>query len=136
MALVRRLAGALLVESAGEFFLVGNLKEPCDFNAAGFEEPTEIDATKEAYIRLTAKDDIIVSGTCLAIDLEGDGLAKLLAERLIIARNGSVSERLWQLIIDPSGQEEVSDGPVNASWLAEMPSEIWQIVRDTVLRCL
>jgi hypothetical protein len=136
MAVVRRLAGALLVDSAGEFFLVGNLKEPCDFNAAGFEEPSEIDATKEAYIRLTAQNDIIGSGTCLAIDLEGEALAKLLAERLIIARNGSVSERLWRLIIDPSGQEDVSDGPIHVGWLAEMPSEIWQIVRDTVLRCL
>lgn len=136
MAVVCRLAGALLIESVSEFFLVGNLKEPCDFSAAGFEEPIEIDATKEPYIRLTAKNEIIVSGPCLTIDSDGEALAKLLAERLIIARNGSVSDRLWRLIIDPSGQEEVPDSPVNATWLAEIPSQIWQIVRDTVLRCL
>ena len=136
MARVGRLAGALLVETAGEFFLVGNLKEPCDFTAAGFEQPMDADTTKRPYIRLTAKNEIFMPGPCLVIDCEGEAIATLLAERLIIIRNGSVSERLWRLIIDPSGQEEVPDGPVNARWLAEMPSEIWQIVRDTVLRCL
>jgi hypothetical protein len=136
MARVTRLAGAILAETAGEFFLVGNLKEPCDFAAAGFEPPNEVDAVKRPYVKLQAKHQVAVNGPYLTIDCEGEALARLLAERLVIERNGSVSERLWRLITDPSGRDELVDGPLNARWLAEMPSEIWQIVRDTVLRCL
>jgi hypothetical protein len=136
MARVGRLAGAILAETAGEFFLVGNLKEPCDFAAAGFQAPKEVDAVKRPYIKLVAKHQVAVTGPYLTIDCEGEALARLLAERLVIERNGSVSERLWRLITDPGGREEVPDEPVNARWLAEMPAEIWQIVRDTVLRCL
>jgi hypothetical protein len=136
MARVARLAGAILAETAGEFFLVGNLKEPCDFAAAGFETPKEVDAVKRPYVKLEAKHRVTVNGPCLTIDCEGETLARMLAERLVIERNGSVSERLWRLITDPSGREEVPNGPLNVRWLGEIPSEIWQIVRDTVLRCL
>ena len=31
-----RLGGALLLQVAESFFLIGNLKRPCDFAAAGF----------------------------------------------------------------------------------------------------
>ncbi|HVA80155.1 MAG TPA: hypothetical protein VNF29_04465, partial [Candidatus Binataceae bacterium] len=55
MARVGRLAGAILAESGGEFFLVGNTKEPCDFEAAGFESPGEIDALERRYIRLAPR---------------------------------------------------------------------------------
>jgi hypothetical protein len=136
MARVSRLAGAILAETVGEFFLVGNLKEPCDFAAAGFQAPIEVDAMKRPYVKLAAKHQVAVTGPYLIIDCEGEALARMLAERLVIERNGSVSERLWRLITDPCGREEVPDGPLNVRWLAEMPSEIWQIVRDTVLRCL
>ena len=34
MARVGRLAGAILVESEKNYFLVGDLKQPCDFAAA------------------------------------------------------------------------------------------------------
>jgi hypothetical protein len=57
----------------------------------------------------------------------------------VIARTGSVSERLWRLVI---GERDELDGPpaappevVPARWLGELPPAIWQIVRDTVLRC-
>lgn len=39
MALVGRLAGAILAETEGQFFLVGNPKVPCDFTAVGFDPP-------------------------------------------------------------------------------------------------
>jgi hypothetical protein len=136
MARVARLAGAILAETAGEFFVIGDLKEPCDFAAAGFEPPKEVDFVKRPYIKLAAKHQVAVTGTYLIVDCEGEALVRMLAERLVIERNGSVSERLWRLITDPSGREEVPDGPLNARWFGEMPAEIWQIVRDTVLRCL
>ena len=137
MARVGRLAGAILAETGGAFFLVGNTKEPCDFEAAGFESPGEIDALERRYIRLAPRRAVELAAPYLRLELEGEALARLLAERLLIERNASVSDRLWQLLIDPSGQEEVpEDEAVDARWLAEIPSPIWGIVRDTVLRCL
>jgi hypothetical protein len=137
MARVGRLAGAILAETGGEFFLVGNTKEPCDFEAAGFESPGEIDALERRYIRLAPRRAVELAAPYLSLELEGEALAALLAERLLIERNASVSDRLWQLLIDPSGQEEVpEDEAVDARWLTEIPAPIWRIVRDTVLRCL
>ncbi len=137
MARVGRLAGALLAETGGEFFLVGNTKEPCDFEAAGFESPGAIDALERRYIRLAPRRAVELAAPYLRLDLEGEALAGLLAERLLIERNASVSDRLWRLLIDPSGQDELpEDEAVDARWLAEIPAAIWGIVRDTVLRCL
>jgi hypothetical protein len=137
MARVGRLAGALLAETGGEFFLIGNTKEPCDFEAAGFEPPEEIDALERRYIKLAPRRAVELAAPYLRLDLEGEPLAALLAERLLIERNASVSDRLWRLLIDPSGQEELpADEAVDARWLAEIPAPIWEIVRDTVLRCL
>jgi hypothetical protein len=53
MARVGRLAGAILAETEGRYFLIGNTKEPCDFRSEGFEQPAAIDALKQAYIRLS-----------------------------------------------------------------------------------
>jgi hypothetical protein len=137
MARVGRLAGAILAETCGEFFLVGNTKEPCDFEAAGFESPSEIDPLERRYIRLAPRRAVELAAPYLSLELEGEALAALLAERLLIERNASVSDRLWRLLIDPSGQEELpEDEAVDARWLAEIPAPIWGIVRDTVLRCL
>ena len=137
MARVGRLAGAILAESGSEFFLVGNTKEPCNFEAAGFESPGEIDALKHRYIRLAPRLPIKLAAPYLTLELEGEGLAALLAERLLIERNASVSERLWRLLMDPSGREELpEDEAVDTRWLAEIPASIWGIVRDTVLHCL
>ena len=137
MARVGRLAGALLAETGGEFFLVGNTKEPCDFEAAGFESPLEINALERRYIRLAPRRAVELAAPYLRLEVEGEALAALLAERLLIERNASVSDRLWRLLIDPSGQEELpEDEAVDARWLAEIPAPIWGIVRDTVLRCL
>ena len=48
MARVARLAGAVLVDGGGDYFLVGNTKRPCDWASAGFEPPREIDALAQA----------------------------------------------------------------------------------------
>jgi len=50
---VGRLAGAILAETGDRCYLVGNLKRPCDFAAAGFEPPPEPpDALVRPYIPL------------------------------------------------------------------------------------
>lgn len=137
MARVGRLAGAILAETGGEFFLVGNTKQPCDFNAAGFDSPGEIDALESRYVKLVPRRTIELAAPYLTLELEGQVLAALLAERLLIERNGSVSERLWRLLMDPDWREEPPEGEaVNARWLGEIPAPLWGIVRYTVLRCL
>jgi hypothetical protein len=130
MARVGRLAGSLLAATEGRYFLVGDLKEPCDFAAAGFEEPVQIPGRDLPFIRLRALREISLSAPRLVLDVEGEELAKLLFTRLVIARNGSVSNRLWRLVL---GLEEGVD--VDARWLGQVPTEVWNIVRDSVLRC-
>lgn len=138
MARVGRLAGALLAETGGKFFLVGNIKEPCDFEAAGFEPPGEIDALKRPYLKLRPRREVRLSPPCLGLETEGDELARLLSRRLLIERNASVSERLWRLLLDPEDERggEAAQAIVEARWLGEIPEPIWWIVRDTVLKCL
>jgi hypothetical protein len=60
----------------------------------------------------------------------GEALAHTLAAKLVIARNGSVSERLWRL-----ARGEGATGEPRLQWLVEIPQPVWEIVRETVLRC-
>jgi hypothetical protein len=136
MARVGRIAGAILAETAGSFFLVGNPKEPCDWLAHGFEPPGEIDAQKRPFIKLSPRQRVLLSPPWLTMDLEGDSLPRLLVERLVIERNGSVSERLWRLVTQADDEADAPpDEAIDARWLAGIPAPIWRVVRDTVLRC-
>ncbi len=135
MATVGRLAGAILAETKGSFFLVGNPKEPCDFASAGFEPPGEIDALKRPFIRLLPCGKVNIAPPRLTLSVEGEALPELLGDRFLIHRNGSVSDRLWRLVTCPEGEEQSKTEAIDAHWLAEMPSAVWRIVRDTVLRC-
>lgn len=140
MSRVGRLAGALLAETEGEYFLVGNLKRPCDFPACGFEKPAaEIDALTRPCVRLAAIGPVPAErlGPWLALSLEGEALLQALTERLVIERNGSVSERLWRLLLseDPDADVPPPDAVIESRWLGEMPMHLWRIVRETVLKC-
>ncbi|HEY0477927.1 MAG TPA: hypothetical protein VGD37_10410 [Kofleriaceae bacterium] len=149
MARVSRIAGAIIAETAGDHYLIGNPKQPCDWRAAGFEPPGELDARVRPVVRLARCGDPVLAAPVLEleVELEGEALAMLLAERFVIARTGSVSERLWRLV---TGQLDELDGEphgtingtidpraavISARWLGELPAPVWQIVRDTVLRC-
>jgi hypothetical protein len=120
MARVGRIAGSLLLETNEQWFLIGNPKEPCDLIEGNLDAP---------YVRALSVSGFELKGTWLIVDGEGEELARELAHRLVIERNGSVSERLWRLVTD--GKE----GEVDARWLTTTPLRVWQIVRDTVLRC-
>ncbi len=136
MARVGRLAGAILAETDGQFFLVGNPKEPCDFAAVGFEPPGVVNALDRPFVRLSPCRSVQVPPPYLTVDVEGEALAQLLVDRFVIQRNGSVSDRLWRLVTDrKQDQCTVPDGNIDARWLGEIPAEIWKIVRETVLKC-
>ncbi len=104
MARIGRWMGAIVVESGGAQRLVGEPKEPCTFTPP------------------------VPLATPLALDdRDVDELAALVRARLVIARNGSVSERLWRIV--------VHDEATRALWLVDVPAHVWEIVRDAVLRC-
>ncbi len=134
MARIGRLAGAILAETQGTYYLIGDLKEPCDFSKAGFEAPLERNAMETPYVPLRVTGPVTLSAPILRIDLEGEELAKLLAERMVIQRNGSVSERLWNLITRKADGNSISE--VDVRWLAEMPPQVWKIVQEGILKCL
>ncbi len=134
MARVARLAGALLAETEGAYYLIGNTKRPCDFSVHGFAAPVAIDALKAPYIVLTVRGEVALERPWLRVALEGEALPNLLVERFLIARNGSVSDRLWRLVIGSEDDDEVPD-EIDAHWLADVPKRVWEVVRDTVLRC-
>jgi len=136
MARVGRLAGAIVAQTEGEYFLIGNLKQPCDWAAHGFASPGEIDPLNRPFVKLTARERVVFDGPYLVLDLEGEELARTLSKRLVIQRNGSVSERLWRLITGTDEDtEQVQDQTIGARWLGEVPEAVWDVVRDTVLRC-
>ncbi|NMO16455.1 precorrin-3B C(17)-methyltransferase [Pyxidicoccus fallax] len=130
MARVGRLAGALLAETQGEFFLVGDLKEPCDWASAGFEPPVQTPAVGTPFVRLQPVRAVEVPTPLLVLEVEGEPLAALLHERLVIHRNASVSERLWRLVTQGEAEPRT-----DARWLGQMPAAVWNVVRDGVLKC-
>ena len=137
MSQVARLSGALLAHTQGHYYLIGNLKRPCDFAAQGFEPPAqEIDALARPFISLHATRAVQLAEPVLELPLEGEALAALLAERLLIERNGSVSDRLWRLILGDSDETPVDAGVHPAPWFAAMPARVWSCVRESVLRCI
>lgn len=141
---IGRLAGAILVETEqggqAAWFLVGDTKVPCDFVGAGFAKPAERDARKIPYVRLHTTGSPQLTGTRFTLPLNGESAARALSERLLVTRNGSVSERLWRLVTGVTeSDDELEDSPedreLDARWLVEVPLNVWSIVRDNVLRC-
>jgi hypothetical protein len=139
---VSRLAGAILLENASRFFLIGNTKEPCDWLQSGFNQPTEIDPMKNAFIELKPVGNRRAEAALPSISMSPNGhspeaLAKVMASRFLIQRNGSVSERLWRVVTGESDEAELApETKIDATWLVEMPDGVWQVVRDAVLKCL
>jgi hypothetical protein len=136
MARIGRLAGAILVESAGRYFLVGNPKEPLDLPAAGFSPPAEpIDAMARPWIELEPRGPIALAAPILELPLDGTAVAARVAQLLVIPRNGSVSDRLWRLVLGITDDEDEPPAVTDAAWLATVPDRVWSIVTSSVLRC-
>lgn len=131
-ARIYRLAGAVLAESRGDYYLVGELKEPCNFEECGFEKPPESDPDKPVkYRKLKTVGPVALDSEYLEMETHGEELAELLFGRFVIPRNGSVSDRLWRAVT-VKAENNVTD----ARWLEQMPDEVWQIVRESLLKCL
>ncbi|HVK74201.1 MAG TPA: hypothetical protein VM734_12815 [Kofleriaceae bacterium] len=130
MARVGRLAGALVVETGGAYHLVGHLRQPCDFAAAGFARPDGLDERAPRGLALEVTGTPRLVAPWLVVDVEGEPLVRLLVDRLLVERTGLVSERLWRLIV-----HEATGDVIDARWLGAVPDHVWAVVRDAVLRC-
>lgn len=129
---IYRLAGAILTETQGEYYLVGELKEPCNFEEHGFEKPAELDQDNPMkYKRLKTIGAVTLDSEHLEMETQGEELAELLFRRFVILRNHSVSDRLWRVVTVRS-----KDGITDARWFEQIPEEVWEIVRENVLKCL
>lgn len=130
---VTRLAGAILAETNGEYYLVGELKEPCNFEECGFERFPESNPDSPVKSRkLKNLRPILIDSEYLEMETQGEALAELLFKRFVIGRNHSVSERLWRVVTVRKKENGVTD----ARWLEQMPDEVWEIVRENILKCL
>lgn len=138
-ARISRLAGAILLDAGQTFFLIGNTKEPCNWAEAGFLAPEKIDAVHHPFIPLTPVRAVQLGAPRIRLecDITPAGLAELIAARFLIARNGSVSDRLWRLVTgETESTASAHHQEIDGTWLAAIPESIWTIVRDTVLRCV
>ena len=86
------------------------------------------------FVKLNTQGPVSLDGSGLYWDLEGEALCEKLSETFLIKRNGSVSERLWGLVLETT-EENYNDETLDGTWLANTPDEVWEIVRDSVLRC-
>ncbi|MBQ48492.1 MAG: precorrin-3B C(17)-methyltransferase [Zetaproteobacteria bacterium] len=134
MAIISRLAGAILCQTDSSFYLVGDLKEPLDFTSAGFDEEN-IEPLKKPWVKLSPNGRAIDKGSeqVLMEYLADDALVEKLADLFMIKRNGSISERLWGLMLETN--EVHKDGVPDCTWLAQTPEDVWDMVRETVLKC-
>lgn len=133
MSKAARLGGAILCETNGEYYLVGELKEPCDFEAHGFEKPPESDPNDRLKFRkLKAIREISIESDYLEMETQGEALAELLFKRFAVSRNYSISDRLWRI----ATVQKKGKGVTDARWLEQIPDDVWEIVRGSILKCL
>lgn len=137
MAIVGRLAGAIILKTDRSLYMIGDRKEPLDWDAHGLVPLADRDLVKQPSVRLELREaGLKLESPCLLIrDEAEDLLTEKLVERFIIFRNGSVSERLWSIVTESSERSREDPQYIDANWLMETPADVWEIVRDSVLRC-
>lgn len=134
---VERLAGSFLVRGAGRSVLVGQPKAPCDWPSRGFDRPAGIDDGAARRFELVGPGPDGPTGPRLRIERPLEAVVDALERRMLVARNGSASERLWTLVLDVDPDDDVDDAHVvDAAWLVDMPERAFAVIRDAVLRCV
>lgn len=136
MIVVERLAGTFLVRGEGRFAIVGQPKSPCDWAAHGFERPVAIDAPGARRAELVCHAEPTLPGPRLRIGRSFDAALDALESKMLVARNGSASERLFTMVLDVDDPDDVEpDHEVDATWLVDIPERAFAVIRDSVLRC-
>ena len=66
----------------------------------------------------------------LAMDVEGEALANVLAARFVIERNGSVSDRLWRLVTNPDDLLELPRVPELGQHAVDVPRRRMDVLEE------
>ncbi|TGJ98430.1 precorrin-3B C(17)-methyltransferase [Leptospira langatensis] len=135
ISLLGRLGGGIILKDQNDFFLVGKLKQPIDLETFGFFNISE---QYENFQPLKIKDqsltDQIQFKVLISPPKERD--PQFIYDLFAIYRNSSVSERLWNYVLD-NGQNTLWNGKeyIDARWLGNSPRQIWSVFRETLLKC-
>lgn len=129
---VARMAGAMVYRRGQKYFLVGEIKEPCDFAQFGFVTP-ELNRKKSVELQVSDPTKLKALNFELLVDFQS---ADAVYDHFAIYRNSSISERITSLVKDFSQKITVEDHEcIDARWLAQTPMPIWTMVREGVLKC-
>jgi precorrin-3B C17-methyltransferase len=135
---IARLAGGIVFRSGKRYFLVGDLKEPCLFEEFGFLPPVREGTADRQWIELQLLEPLrpVRLDFKIVLDLDGVAGAQEVYRRFAIYRNSSISERLMGLVLEASPRCRLNDQEcIDARWLSGTPTRVWDIIRDTVLKC-
>ena len=137
MTVVERLAGSFVVRDSSRAVLVGQPKVPCAWESFGFAKPTAIDAPDARRAELVRLADVPLPGPRLVFTRSFESVVAAIESRMLVARNGSASERLWTLVLDEDDPDEIDESrEVDADWIVDMPDRAFALIRDNVLRCI
>ncbi|EMK01673.1 MULTISPECIES: precorrin-3B C(17)-methyltransferase [unclassified Leptospira] len=130
-----RIGGAILYQRDENYYLIGKLKRPTDLETFGFHNIIEQD---QKWTKLKVKDQEIVSQNQfdILISFPSEGFPEEVYDRFAIYRNSSISERLWDYVLDNSRKTLWENRKyTDARWLGHSPKQVWSSFRDTILKC-
>ncbi|PKA14975.1 precorrin-3B C(17)-methyltransferase [Leptospira haakeii] len=130
-----RIGGSILYQNEEDYYLIGKLKRPIELETFGFYNPTEQD---QKWVKLNIKDRSILSQNQfdLLISFPSEGSPKEIYDLFSIYRNSSISERLWNYVLDNSKKTLWQNKKyADARWLGHSPKQVWSSFRENILKC-
>ena len=121
--------GVLWFEDKKDTYLIGDFKEPVSLEEHGLSIIEETGSVKK--IKGTSKVQPLFLWEGKGLDAASD-----IYKKLIIYRNDSVSMRLQDVLKESSEKVAFNgDALFDTRWLANMPQNVWDCVRETKLKC-
>ncbi|TGK02078.1 precorrin-3B C(17)-methyltransferase [Leptospira selangorensis] len=130
-----RIGGSILYQNDKNYYLIGKLKRPTDLEIFGFYNPTEQD---QKWVRLNIKDHSTLSRNQfdVLISFPSEGSPEEIYDLFSIYRNSSISERLWNYVLDNSKKTIWENKKyADARWLGHSPKQVWSSFRENILKC-
>ncbi|TGM11539.1 precorrin-3B C(17)-methyltransferase [Leptospira selangorensis] len=130
-----RIGGSILYRNDENYYLIGKLKRPTDLEIFGFYNPTERD---QKWVRLNIKDHSTLSRNHfdVLISFPSEGSPEEIYDLFSIYRNSSISERLWNYVLDNSKKTLWENKKyADARWLGHSPKQVWSSFREIILKC-
>ncbi len=125
--------GALLYFDGKQYFQIGEFKTPCDLSKKGFKE---LEIYKDGIVRELKKVNDVKNDFEFLCEGGGIEMAFNLYEKWAILRNKSISKRVGRLVKEKSNKVLLNQQSYHdIRWLCQMPKEIWEMVREELLKC-